>query len=244
GDVDPSRLKAADSEPQNWFTLGRDQNQSYYSTLSKIDASNVSRLGFAWAYDLGTARGQEATPIVVDGTMYTSGTWGYVYALDAATGKELWKVDPRDHPRAARHPCCVLVNRGVAVWKGRVYVASVDGRLHALEAKTGAKVWEADTVIDHKMPYSSTGAPQVAGRVVVIGNSGADMGHGGVRGYVSAYDLDTGTFKWRVFTVPPDPGHPSETPAIEAAAKTWDAPRDKQYKLGGTAWDGFAYDPT
>jgi quinohemoprotein ethanol dehydrogenase len=101
--------------------------------LSKIDASNVSRLGFAWAYDLGTARGQEATPIVIDGIMYTSGTWGYVYALDPATRNELWRLDPRADPRAARNPCCNLVNRGVAVWKGMVFVASVDGRLHALE---------------------------------------------------------------------------------------------------------------
>jgi quinohemoprotein ethanol dehydrogenase len=135
GDVDSARFRAADSEPQNWFTLGRDQNQTYYSPLVKIDAGNVSRLGFAWAYDLGTARGQEATPIVVDGTMYTSGTWGYVYALDAATGKELWKFDPRADPRAARNSCCDLVNRGVAVWKGKVFVASVDGRLHALETR-------------------------------------------------------------------------------------------------------------
>src|ERR1700731_4121782 len=103
GNLDEARLKAADSEPQNWFTLGRDQNQTYFSLLAKIDATNVSRLGFAWAYDLATTRGQEATPIVVDGTMYTSGTWGYVYALDAATGKELWKFDPQADPLAARN---------------------------------------------------------------------------------------------------------------------------------------------
>jgi len=229
--------------PGNWPAGGRDPEGTYFSPLAKINTQNVTNLGFAWAYDLGTYRGQEATPIVIDGIMYTSGTWGYVYAVNAATGKELWRYDPQAAHLAARHPCCDLVNRGVAVWKGRVYVASVDGRLHAIDAATGKKVWEADTVIDHKMPYSSTGAPQIAGHVVVIGNSGADMGHGGVRGYVSAYDLDTGAFKWRVFTVPPDPGHANETPAIEAAAKTWDAPRDKQYKLGGTAWDGFAYDP-
>jgi quinohemoprotein ethanol dehydrogenase len=148
GDVDSARLRAADSEPQNWFTLGRDQNQTYYSPLAMIDAGTVSRLGFAWSYDMGTARGQEATPIVIDGVMYTSGTWGYVYALDAATGKELWKFDPRADPRAARNPCCDLVNRGVAVWKGRVFVASVDGRLHSLDAKTGKELWSADTITE------------------------------------------------------------------------------------------------
>ena len=135
--------------------------------------------------------------------MYTSGTWGYVYALDAATGKELWRYDPQAAPFAGRQPCCDLVNRGVAVWKGKVYVASTDGRLHALDASTGRKIWEADTIVDHKLPYSSTGAPQIAGNVVVIGNGGGDMSVGGVRGYVSAYDLESGAFKWRFFTVLP-----------------------------------------
>ena len=242
GDVDSARLRAADSEPENWFTLGRDQNQTYYSPLAKIDAGNVSRLGFAWAYDLGTARGQEATPIVVDGAMYTSGTWGYVYALDAATGKELWKFDPRADPRAARNPCCDLVNRGVAVWKGKVFVASVDGRLHALDATTGKELWSADTIVDHKLPYSSTGAVYIAGDLAVIGNSGADMDKGGVRGYVSAYDVETGKLAWRFYTVPGAPGQPPEDPAMALAAKTWNRHRAPEYKGGGTVWDGFAYD--
>jgi len=242
GDVDLARLRAADSEPQNWFTLGRDQNQTYYSPLANIGVGNVSRLGFAWDYDLGTARGQEATPIVVDGTMYTSGTWGYVYALDAATGKELWKFDPRSDPRAARNPCCDLVNRGVAVWKGKVFVASVDGRLHALDAATGKELWNADTIIDHKLPYSSTGAVYIAGDLAVIGNSGADMDKGGVRGYVSAYDVQTGRLAWRFYTVPGRPGQKAEDKAMALAAKTWSHHRSPEYKGGGTVWDGFAYD--
>src|SRR4029077_16554186 len=153
GQVDEARLRAADREPENWLTLGRDRSEGYYSPLAAIDEHNVTRLGFAWQYDLGTYRGQEATPIVVDGVMYTSGTWGYVYAVDAATGKQIWRYDPQATHLAARHPCCDLVNRGVAVWKGRVYVASVDGRLHALDAATGAEVWNADTIIDHTLPY-------------------------------------------------------------------------------------------
>ncbi len=244
GAVDAARLRAADSEPQNWFTGGRDQDGTYYSPLKTLDAGNVKNLGFAWSYDLGSPmRGQEATPIVVDGVMYTSGTWGYVYAVDAATGRELWRYDPKADFFAARNPCCDLVNRGVAVWKGKVYVASVDGRLHALDAATGRKIWQVDTITDHKLPYSSTGAPQIAGDVVVIGNSGSDMGRGGVRGYVTAYDLDSGAFKWRFYTVPPAPGQPLENPELEAAAKTWDPHRAAQYQGGGTAWDGFAYDP-
>jgi quinohemoprotein ethanol dehydrogenase len=243
GAVDTARLPAADAEPQNWLTGGRDAGGSYYSPLAMLDASNVARLGFAWQYDLGAPlRAQEATPVVVDGVMYTSGTWGYVYAVEAATGRELWRYDPHAENFSARNPCCDLLNRGVAVWKGRVYVASVDGRLHALSAATGTKIWEADTITDHKLPYSSTGAPQIAGDVVLIGNSGADMGHGGVRGYVSAYGLDSGALKWRFYTVPPAPGKPFENPELAAAARTWDPTRAPRFQGGGTVWDGFAYD--
>ena len=244
GDLDSARLQNADAEPANWYTLGRDQGGTYYSPLKSIDESNVARLGFAWEYDLGLPmRGQEATPIVIDGRLYTSGTWGYVYALDAATGKELWRYDPKPAYFAARNPCCDLVNRGVAVWQGIVYVESVDGHLHAMNALNGAKLWEVDTITDHKLPYSSTGAPQIAGGVVVVGNSGSDMGRGGVRGYVAAYDLKTGAFQWRFYTVPPAPGKPLENPELAAAAKTWDPHRKPYFQGGGTAWDGFAYDP-
>jgi quinohemoprotein ethanol dehydrogenase len=242
--VDAARLAAVDGEPENWFAGGRDRDGSYYSPLSTINATNVARLGFAWQYDLRLPRrGQEATPIVVDGVMYTSGTWGFVYALDAATGKELWRYDPKATYMAARNPCCDLVNRGVAVWQGLVYVASVDGRLHALDARTGRRRWVVDTITDHSLPYSSTGAPQVAGKVVVIGNSGSDMGRGGVRGYVTAYDLVTGARRWRFYTVPPTPGHRLEHPELAAADRTWPAGRNAVFQGGGTVWDGFAYDP-
>ena len=243
GEVDALRLQAAESEPQNWFTGGGDKDGTYYSRLTTIDAKNVDQLGFAWQYDLGNPRrGQQATPIVIDGVMYTSGTWGYVYAIDAASGRELWRYDPKPDYFTARHACCDLVNRGVAVWKGKVYVASIDGRLHALNAQTGQKIWETDTIVDHNLPYSSTGAPQIAGRVVVIGNSGADMGRGALRGYVSAYDLETGALKWRFYTVPGAVGRPLENPELAAAQKTWDPRRRPQDLGGGTAWDGFAYD--
>ena len=234
--------RAADN-PADWPAGGRDQNGTYFSPLSQINASNVSRLGFAWDYDLGTRRGQEATPIVIDGTMYSSGTWGYVYALDAATGREKWRFDPEVDGQIGRNPCCDVVNRGVAVTHGKVYVASLDGKLHALDQATGKEIWSADTIVDHKLPYVSTGAPQIAGSVVVIGNAGADLDEGGVRGYVSAWDLDTGDFKWRFFTVPPSPGQPYEHPELAMADKTWDPGRATKFKGGGTAWDGFAYDP-
>jgi quinohemoprotein ethanol dehydrogenase len=235
---------AAVDEPQNWFTGGRDQGGTYYSPLAGINESNVKALGFAWTYDLGSPqRGQEATPVVIDGVMYTSGTWGYVYAVDAATGRERWRYDPHSDFFAGRNPCCDLVNRGVAVWRGRVYVGAGDGRLHAIDAATGRKIWEVDTITDHQQLYASTGAPLIAGDAVVIGNAGADIGHFGVRGYVSAYDLKTGRLKWRFYTVPPAVGQPLENPELAKAVGTWDAGRDPQFKLGGTAWDGFAYDP-
>ncbi len=237
------RAAAAATEPQNWPAPGRDQNGTYFSPLTAINDHNVQTLGFAWQYDLATRRGQEATPIVIDGTMYTSGTWGYVYALDAATGRELWKFDPHVNGQQGRNPCCDIVNRGVAVRDGRVYVASLDGVLHALDGATGHELWRADTIIDHTLPYASTGAPQIAHNNVIIGNAGGDMEHGGVRGYVSTYDLEAGALKWRFFTVPPAPGKPFEHPELALAAKTWSAQRDPSLHGGGTVWDGTAYDP-
>ena len=244
GALDEARLRAADREPQNWFTGGRDGAGSYFSPLTRIDARTVKDLGFAWQYDLGAPqRGQEATPLVIDGVMYTSGTWGYVYALDAASGRPLWRYDPKPDYFFGRNPCCDLVNRGVAVWKGRVYVASSDGRLHALDAATGHRLWVVDTITDRKLPYSSTGAPLIAGDIVVIGNGGSDLGHGAVRGYVSAYDWKSGALRWRFYTVPGPVGAPFENPELAAAAKTWDAHRGPEFKGGGTVWDGIAYDP-
>jgi quinohemoprotein ethanol dehydrogenase len=230
-------------DARNWYTAGRDLEGTYYSPLTQINAANVKRLGFAWQFVLDGRRGQEATPIVIDGIMYTSGSWGYVYAVNAATGKKLWRYDPKPDFQAARNACCDLVNRGVAVQNGIVYVVSIDGGLHALEAANGSRLWYADTIADHTLPYASTGAPQMAGSLVVIGNSGSDMGRGGVRGYVTAYDAHSGVLKWRFYTVPPPRGAPYENPELAAADATWDSHRPPQFKGGGSAWDGFAYDP-
>jgi quinohemoprotein ethanol dehydrogenase len=234
---------AASLPAQDWPSAGGDRNQDYFSPLHQIDTSTASRLGFAWSHNLGTARGGEATPVVVGGVMYTAGYIGIVYALDAATGRELWRFVPKIPDHALRNPCCDAVNRGVAVSQGRVYVASLDGVLHALDAATGQQVWQADTIADHTMDYSSTGAPVIAHTVVVIGNGGADMGKGGVRGYISGYDLNTGALKWRFFTVPPAPGKPPEHPELAVAEKTWDPQRAADYPGGGTVWDGITYDP-
>ncbi|MGH9493366.1 MAG: PQQ-binding-like beta-propeller repeat protein, partial [Candidatus Sulfotelmatobacter sp.] len=205
GQIDTKRLLAADKNPGEWLTSGRDFGEGYYSSLAQINKQNVDQLGFAWDYDTHTNRGLEATPIVVDGVMYTSGPTGKAYALDAKSGKEIWSFDPHADLRVNREACCDEVNRGVAVWKGKVYVASFDGKLFALDAATGSVVWQADTIIDHKRGYTSTGAPEVAGKVVVIGNGGGEYD---ARGYISAYNLDTGKLAWRFFTVPGDPSKP------------------------------------
>lgn len=226
-----------------WPMVGGDPAGTWYSGLSDINDSNAAGLGFAWAYDMGTERGQEATPLVIDGVMYTSGVWGIVYALDAVTGKLLWQFDPGIDPMSARNACCDTVNRGVAYRDGVVFVASEDGRLHALDAKTGAEKWTADTIINRKQTYASTGAVVLTGDAVVIGNSGSDLGDGSARGYISAWDIRTGAFKWRFFTVPPAPGQPFEHPELAMAAKSWAPGRDGRYQNGAAVWDGLSYDP-
>lgn len=238
--VNKARLANSDNEPQNWYNIHRGSASDHYSPLDQINEKNVSELGFAWAYDTNTARGLEATPVVVDGVMYTSGAWGQVYAVDARTGKELWTFDPEVPGEWGRRPCCDIVNRGVTVWHGKVYVASLDARLFALDSTSGKVVWVADTLIDHDRFQPSTGAPQIAGGKVIIGNAGAELG---VRGYISAYDADTGKFAWRFFTVPGDPKKPFEHPELEMASKTWDPDSAWDVGGGGTVWGDMAYDP-
>jgi len=239
GKVDQARLASIDTEPGEWLTAGRDAGMTYFSPLTLIDRANVSKVGFAWEYQTGTNRGMQATPIVVDGVMYTSGVAGRVYALDAANGKLLWQFEPPLKLKNARGSCCDIVNRGVAVWNGKVYVGSFEGILYALDARDGKVLWQADTFIDKTRAYSITGAPQIAGSVVVIGNGGAEFD---TRGYVSAYNLDSGELAWRFFTTPTDPAKPQDNPALDMAVKTWDPKRDWGYGGGGSAWDGFAYD--
>ncbi|MDM4769186.1 PQQ-dependent dehydrogenase, methanol/ethanol family [Solimonas sp. SE-A11] len=238
--VDGARIQAADREPGNWMSHGRSYDEQRYSPLAKIDQANVGQLGLAWTYKLDVDRGVEATPIVVDGVMFTTGAYSIVYALDARSGKLLWKYDPKVPREWAGNGCCDVVNRGVAAWKGKVYVGSFDGRLIALDAKTGKPAWTTDTVIDRNRSYTITGAPRVVKDKVIIGNGGAEMG---VRGYVSAYDAASGKLLWRFFTVPGDPRQPPENKAMEMAQKTWAGDAYVQQGGGGTVWDSMAYDP-
>lgn len=238
GAVDGTRIIDADKEPGNWVSHGRTYDEQRFSPLKQITDQNVGHLGLAWYFDVDTRRGQEATPLVVDGVMYLTTAWSKVVALDATTGAKLWAYDPKVRPEWAVNACCDVVNRGVAAWKGKIIFATLDGRLIALEAASGKPVWETLT-IDPKMRYTITGAPRVVKGKVIIGNGGAEMG---VRGYVSAYDAETGKLVWRFYTVPGDPAKPFESPILESAAKTWSGEWWKNGG-GGTVWDGMAYDP-
>ena len=235
--VDTSVIGAGD----DWDNPGGDWAGSHFSRLTDITPENVGELGLAWEYDLGTARVQEATPVVIDGVMYTSGNLGRVYALNAATGAELWKFEPEVDMQVNRFTCCDQANRGVQVSGGKVFVGSLDGYLYALDAKTGAVAWKADTIADRQRGYTVTGAPEIAGDLVVIGNAGAEMD---VRGYVTAYNIADGSEEWRFWTIPHDPKEgPQESEALEAALETWDPESRWDIGGGGTVWDAINYDP-
>jgi len=238
--VDMQRIINADREPQNWLAHGRTYDEQRFSPLTTINADNVSELGLAWYLDLGTDRGQEATPIVVDGVIYVSGAWNIVYAIDARSGELLWQHNPEtSRVWVAEYAVHDAVSRGLAVWDGKVIAATLDGRLFALDARNGELLWSVLT-IDRSKPYSITGAPRIVKGRVIIGNSGADYG---VRGYVSAYDASNGELDWRFYTVPGDPSQPQESAALERAVKTWTG--EEWYKTGGggTVWNSMAFDP-
>ena len=237
--VDDARLRAADSDLDNWLTHGRTYAEQRYSPLAAIHEGNVGELGLAWFFDTDTTRGLEASPLVRDGVLYTTGSWSIVFALDARTGRELWRFDPEVPRDVASKACCDVVNRGVALYRGRVYVGTLDGRLIALDAETGRPAWETLTV-DTRKSYTITGAPRVVKGKVIIGNGGAEYG---VRGYVSAYDAETGELAWRFYTVPGDPALPFESKALERAAPTWKGGEWWKIGGGGTVWDSLAFDP-
>lgn len=223
-----------------WPSHGYDDAGTRFSPLSQITPDNVKEMGLVWSYDLESTRGVEATPIVVDGVMYVTAPWSIVHAVDVRSGRNIWTYDPGVPREKGKDACCDVVNRGVAVYGGKVFVGSLDGRLLAIDAKTGRKLWEQNTLIDSSRPYTITGAPRVIKGKVIIGNGGAEYG---VRGYITAYDTDTGRQAWRWFTVPGDPDQPFEDASMAAAAKTWD-PAGKYWEAGGggTVWNSMVYD--
>jgi len=241
--VTDAALANAKNTPEEWLTYGGNYEEQRYSTLNKISKDNIKDLGVAWTFDLSTSRGVEATPIIVDGVMYVTSAWSIVHALDARTGEELWSYDPEVSGEDAIKGCCDVVNRGVAVYDGKVYVGVFDGRLEALNAKTGEVVWSTVTV-DQSKPYTITMAPRIVKGKVLIGNGGAELG---VRGYVSAYDAQTGEKVWRFYTVPnpekkPD-GEASDAIHAKLANDTWgDTGAWTTDGGGGTVWDSVIYD--
>src|SRR5262245_44330144 len=239
-DVDQARLLAANESANHgqWMSYGRDYAEQRFSPLDAINSYTVQSLGLAWFGDFDTRRGQESTPIVVDGVLYVTTAWSKVYAYDAKTGKQLWKFDPKVPGEWAVNACCDVVNRGVAAWKGKVYLGTIDGRLIAIDAATGAAKWDVSTIEKGK-PYSITGAPRVVKGLVLIGQGGAEFT---MRGYISAYDAETGKLVWRWYTVPGDPSKPFENPQMVMAAKTWSGDWWKKGG-GGTVWDAITYDP-
>ncbi len=237
--VNKERIVKADEEPGNWLAHGRTYDESRFSPLTNINDQNIAELGLTWYFDTQTKRGLEASPIVVDGIMYSTGTWSVVYANDAKTGELLWRYDPQVPKEWGAKACCDVVNRGVALWEGAVYVGTIDGRLIALDAATGEPLWDVST-IDRSKPYTITGAPRIINGKVIIGNGGAEYD---VRGYVGAYDAKTGEQLWRFYTVPGNPDLPFESPALEKAAKTWGGGDWWTIGGGGTVWDSMSYDP-
>lgn len=241
-DVDQARLEAAEGNAE-WLSYGRSYSEQRFSPLTQINTETVGELGLAWSYEFDTDRGQEATPIVKDGVLYTTTAWSKVYAFDAATGALKWSYDPKVAGEKAFDACCDVVNRGVAVWGGKVFVGALDGRLIALDADTGAEAWSVQTT-DTTKPYTITGAPRVVKGKVLIGNGGAEYG---VRGYLSAYDAETGALVWRFFTAPNPDGQPdgaaSDAILAEKAAGTWFGEGWKATGGGATVWDAMAYDP-
>lgn len=236
--VDSARLLAAQTDSSNWMSHGRDYGEQRHSSLDAINDETVKELGLAWSFDFGEGLGIEATSLVVDGVMFTTGSWSQVYALDARTGELLWHYDPKVSKARLQQICCGPVNRGVAVWEGQVFVGTLDGRLIALDAVTGDVNWSKVTV-DQSKPYSITGAPRVVKGLVIIGNGGAEFG---VRGFIAAYDHQTGDQVWKFYTVPGDPDKGFENEAMRMAAETWTGEHWLIGGGGGTVWDSMAYD--
>jgi quinohemoprotein ethanol dehydrogenase len=237
GTVDRQALLGAADNRADWLTHGRTYDEQRFSPLEQINAGNVKNLGLAWYADLDTARGQEATPLVIDGTIYITTAWSEVKAYDAVSGQLRWEYDPKVPREAGVKLCCDVVNRGLAAWGDRLYLGALDGRLIALDRATGKVVWSKLTV-DPAKPYGITGAPRVIDGRVIIGNAGGEMG---VRGYVAAYDSKDGRELWRFYTVPDQPGK-NTAPHLKHAEDTW---KGEWWALGGggTVWDSMAYDP-
>jgi alcohol dehydrogenase (cytochrome c)/quinohemoprotein ethanol dehydrogenase len=243
--VTQERLLKGTSDPHQWATYGGSFSEQRFSPLKQINTQNVKNLGLTWFADYDTNQNQHGSPLYIDGVIYVSTARNVLHAFDAKTGKRLWTYNPVIQGERLRHNLG-LVNRGIAAWNGKIYMGTLDARLVAVDAKTGKAVWDTDTVpaslglgtmADN---YSITMAPRIARGKVFVGASGGEFG---VRGWIAAYDAETGKEAWRFWTVPGDPAKGFESKALERAAKTWNGDWWKLAGGGGTIWDAAVYDP-
>jgi quinohemoprotein ethanol dehydrogenase len=237
--VDDGRLRNAGRNGDEWVTYGRDYAETHFSPLKQIDTDSVKRLGLAWSWGTESPAGAriESTPLISNGVLYATLGWNVMLAVDARTGKQKWRWDPEIPRKHISEICCGPVNRGVALYKGKVYAGLLDGRLVALDQETGKVLWSVKTTTNDDTVL--TAAVRIVKGKVIVGTSGAEQA---VRGYFSAYDAETGKMAWRFYTVPGDPSKPFEHPELAIAAKTWTG---EWWKMGGggTVWDAMAYDP-
>src|SRR5215831_17849401 len=238
--VDDGAFKNA-AKGTEWLTYGHTYSEQRYSPLKQIDTTNVSRVGLAWSYEDGPGGGpQEATPLFANGVLYGITNWSVTFAVDARTGKEIWRYNPEVVPGSVRL-CCGVISRGIALYEGKVIVPVVDGHLVALDAATGKVLWSVVAIPkENGENYSFTMAPRIYKDKILIGTAGAEFAP--FRGYLAAFDVDKGKELWRFYTVPGNPSKGFENKAMEAAAKTW-AGEWWKYGGGGSIWDGLAYDP-
>jgi len=244
GDVTEKRVLEEAGDGSNWFVKGGNFRGEHFSPLRSINDKTVAELGLAWASNLPVPDGISATPIVVDGVIYLSGAYSLVFAIDAVSGSVIWQHDPDVRSRLAQNPYiswAARVNRGVAVWQGKVLVSTADCRLIALDAKTGKQVWSRQTC-DPALGYRITDSPYVGGDSVFVGNAGSES-YEKNRGYVSAYDINDGALKWRFYTVPSDRPEENTSAAMKMAAKTWSGTALEKFGGGGSAWNEMTYDP-
>jgi quinohemoprotein ethanol dehydrogenase len=233
-------LARSNGAAANWTAHNADSDETNYSQLNQINTSNVRRLGLTWSLDLPGEVSLEATPLAINGVLYFTGSYGTVYSVDGASGKLLWSYDPEiwiHNPAKMR--LNFAVNRGVAYANGRIFSATFDGRLIALDAQTGKLQWSVETLASNSLQFIS-GAPRTFNGKVIIGQAGADFG---ARGYVTAYDQVTGKQLWRFYVAPGTPEHNRGDPVMERAAATW---RGEYWKTGtgGAVWDSITFDVT
>ncbi|MEX2367805.1 MAG: PQQ-binding-like beta-propeller repeat protein, partial [Pseudohongiellaceae bacterium] len=235
--VTDERLRNAANEPSQWMMVGGSYEERHYSPLAEINRDNVDQLGLGWYADYDVNLSQQGTPLYIDGVIYVSTAWSMINAYDARTGELLWHYDPETPKEIAQKVCCGIVNRGIAAYEGKIYLGTLDGYLVAIDAETGEEEWRKLTV-DQSQQYTITSAPRIIKGQVLIGNSGSEFG---VRGYLGAYDAETGEDRWRFYTVPGNPEMGFENEAMRLAAETWSG---NWWELGGggTVWDAIVYD--